>query len=84
MNDDSIGRMTNPFELLGDRLQTQSASDIAREIGVSRQYLHQVAKGHRPMGPKILDWLGIERSVTYRKINGTATKTNGRKASAGR
>lgn len=74
MNDGIMGTMTNPFDLLGSKLESQSASEIAREIGISRQYLHQVVNRHRPMGPKILEWLGIEKAVTYRKRNGHGAK----------
>ena len=82
MNDASIAAMTNPFDLLAERLELQSASEIAREIGVSRQYLHQVVNRDRTMGPKILAYLGIEKQVTYQKRNGANAKSRGRNGRA--
>jgi len=36
-----------------------SMSAYAREIGVTRQYIHAVLSGKQPAGPKILDALSL-------------------------
>jgi hypothetical protein len=62
--------MPNPLELIEARLKTQTASQLADAIGVSAQYLSMVRRKLKPVGPKILTYLGIERAVTYRALNG--------------
>ena len=38
---------------------------LAKELGISRQYLNDVLSGYREPGKKVLDALGLERVVTY-------------------
>jgi len=42
-------------------------SALAKEIGISAQYLSDVLRGNRNPGKKILDFLGIEKVVIYRR-----------------
>ena len=42
----------------------------AREHGVATAYVSDVLKGRRDPGAKLLDALGIERIVTYRRRAG--------------
>ena len=66
--------MENPLVAIERMLRTTPAYKLADKIGVSPQYLSMVINGKKPIGPKILEFLGYEKSITYRK-NG---KTNGR------
>lgn len=49
-----------------------SQKAAARLLGVSETYISDVIRGRKEPGPSILDPLGLERVVTYRrKRNGT-------------
>jgi DNA-binding transcriptional regulator YdaS (Cro superfamily) len=43
-----------------------SIAAYAREIGVTRQYIHQVLKGVQEPGPKITDALGYDKKLVKR------------------
>lgn len=62
--------MIDPIRLLRESLDGRSQSEMARKIGVSPQYLHDVLNERRGPGDKILTYLGIEKVVTYRKRKG--------------
>lgn len=49
------------------RMKTATFTELAAEIGVSRQYLSDVLAGRREAGPAILHSLGLERVVVYRE-----------------
>jgi transcriptional regulator with XRE-family HTH domain len=49
--------------LQGDRQQT-----LAAEIGVSRSFLSDVLNERREPTGKVLEYLGFERVVTYRRV----------------
>ena len=51
--------------LCKDRAQ----AEVARELGVSKQYLGDVLLGRSEPGPLILDALGLERKVIYCDVN---------------
>lgn len=61
-----------------------SQKAFAQRVGVSEQYLVDVMKSRRAVPKKILDWLGYERVVLYRRKrdeNGSAKpKRNGAKS----
>jgi transcriptional regulator with XRE-family HTH domain len=57
----------DPINLLEKRITKSSLRAVARELDVSAGYLSHLMKGEREPGPKILDALGIEKVVTYRK-----------------
>lgn len=69
--------MENPLALLEKRLETQTAVAIAAEIGVSPAYLSMVRRDKKPIGPKVLAYLGIEKQVTYKR-NGNGAAKRGR------
>lgn len=58
--------------LLKARQKGRSASDLAKEIGVSKAYLSDLFTNRRNPGPKILDYLGlvaeVKTQVIYRKV----------------
>ena len=60
-------------ELLGRLRQQMQASGsqnkAARDLGVSVQYLAEVLKGHRPIGPTLLRGLGIRKIIIYEEIS---------------
>lgn len=43
----------------GDRTQ----KEVAEEIGISPQYLHDVLNGGRKPSERILDYLGLKREI---------------------
>jgi transcriptional regulator with XRE-family HTH domain len=47
---------------------TQKA--FAEKAGVSQQYLVDVLKGRRSVGAKLLEWFGLERVVSYKRVDG--------------
>ena len=59
--------MLNPVELLRQRCAGKAKSAVAEEMQVSPQYLSDVLAERREPGPKMLDALGLERVVTYRR-----------------
>lgn len=61
-----IDRM-NPTEVIRSRLKKSTLTRLASELGVSISYLNDVAKGRKEAGKLILDAIGVERVVTYRK-----------------
>lgn len=65
--------MIDPIRLLRASLGSSSQVEVARKIGISPQYLHDVLNERRGPGDKILEYLGIERVITYRrrKVNGS-------------
>lgn len=46
----------------------RTVAGLAREIGVSAPFLHQVRAGVRRPGPKILRYLGLEAYEAYRRV----------------
>jgi hypothetical protein len=69
--------MDNPKAELQRRVDETSQRAVALELGISAQYLCDVLMDRRQPGKKILAALGIERQITYRKINGRGRKSNG-------
>lgn len=53
--------------MLERRIAKSTAKQVAEDIGVSASYLSEVIRGSRDPGPKILDALGLEKVVTYRR-----------------
>ena len=52
---------------LRERVGKSSQVEVARELGVSPQYLHDVLKDRRQPGKKILAAMGFERLTVYVK-----------------
>jgi len=42
-------------------------SAFARKAGISPQYISEVLRWNKPIGPRLLDALGIEKIITYRR-----------------
>jgi hypothetical protein len=51
-------------------LNRRPRSQVAQEIGVSTQFLGMVHDGKKRPGPKVLEYLGIEEQLIYRRLNG--------------
>jgi Helix-turn-helix. len=45
-----------------------SQKDLAKDIGISPQYLHDILTGRREPGEKVCEYLGVERTVIYKVI----------------
>lgn len=41
--------------------------ELAKEIGVTNQYLSDVMKGRREPGPKVLHFLGLQKAFVPKK-----------------
>lgn len=61
-------RMRKMLEIAIRAAGSQKA--LAKEAGISEQYLSDVMQGRRDIGDKILKWFGMERVVYYRRIDG--------------
>jgi transcriptional regulator with XRE-family HTH domain len=58
--------MLNPLEALRSRVErAESQASLARELGVSPQYLNDVLAERRPPSERLLAALGIE--IVYRR-----------------
>ena len=57
----------NPIKILQRRIAKSTLRAVAGELGISPAYLSDAMRGNREPGPKILDALGLERVVMYRK-----------------
>ncbi len=53
--------------MLNARCEGKLVRDVAREIGVTRGFIFHVLAGRKQPGPKILDYLGLERYEAYRR-----------------
>lgn len=60
-------RLTKPelIELMRRRQGDRTASEFARELGITPQYLSDVYADRREPGPAILNGLGLQREVAY-------------------
>jgi hypothetical protein len=50
----------------------RAAAELARELGVSPQFLHDVLVGRRGIPATILEALGLEKIVVYQPIEKSA------------
>jgi transcriptional regulator with XRE-family HTH domain len=57
--------MKNPLLELRHLLESRSQVDVAKQLGISTQYLSDILHDRRQLGKKILDGMGLERVVTY-------------------
>ena len=65
-----IAPMLNPIAMLTKRLKTRDQRTLAHELGISESYLCDVLKGRKEPGESILEPLGLERVIRYRRRNG--------------
>ena len=59
--------MENPIIELRNLVEQASQKSVATKLGFSQQYLCDVLRGRKEPGAKILDALGLERVITYRR-----------------
>lgn len=52
-------------QMLRERCEASSQRAVAREFGVSEVFIHKVVKKGEPFGVKILEAMGLTRTVTY-------------------
>ncbi len=57
----------NPIKLLENSLKNITQADLADRIGISPQLLCDILKGRREPNEKVFRFLGIVKSVTYRR-----------------
>jgi hypothetical protein len=70
--------MENPLTILRQRVDQSSQVAVAKELGITPQYLCDVLAARRAPGKSILDALGLEKLVSYKKVNGRrGAKSNG-------
>ena len=62
-HEEILGRLRQQARVYG------SQNNAARELGVSVQYLAEVLQGRRPIGPTLLQALGIRKVITYEEIS---------------
>jgi antitoxin component HigA of HigAB toxin-antitoxin module len=64
--------MPNPIEELRKHMRRQDVSQeqLAESIGISPPFLSAVLAGKKPVTPRILQFLQLEKRVTYRKAKG--------------
>lgn len=55
----------DPKQIINERLQTTSQTELARQLGVSAAYVSDVARGARGAGPKLLKALGLVEHKVY-------------------
>jgi transcriptional regulator with XRE-family HTH domain len=63
-------------QLLKEETVGRTQVDLAKEIGISPQYLHDVLNGRRSPGEAILKYLQIEKRETYIRIKLGADATS--------
>jgi len=54
------------------RVNGSTLTDVAKQLSVSVQYLHDVVKNRRKPGRKLLKGMGLERKVDYVAKEGSA------------
>lgn len=59
--------MENPIIELREMVSRATQKAVADQLGFSQQYLSDVLHGRKEPGAKILDALGLERVITYRR-----------------
>jgi transcriptional regulator with XRE-family HTH domain len=67
--------MIDPITELKKEIQRArvTQNEFARQLGISPQFLSDILKGNRSPGTAVLERLGLEKRVIYRRIrNGAA------------
>ena len=57
----------DPKSVIRDRLRNSSYRRLADELGTDHAYLYRVVTGEKEASPQLIEALGLERIVTYRK-----------------
>lgn len=63
----------NVVDMLAKKRGARPWRELAAEIGCSAAYLSDVINGRREPGPKILDFLGLERVLVKKRNKGTTS-----------
>jgi transcriptional regulator with XRE-family HTH domain len=72
--------MIDPIRELEARKAGRSLRAIAQEIGVTAPYIHDILRGRRDPGPKVLEYLGLEKTVKPARITYRRASQGGREA----
>lgn len=59
--------MIEPVELIRSKLRNMTQRELADELGISPGFLGDIVRGRRPASDPVVDALGLERVVTYRR-----------------
>jgi len=59
----------DPMKELERRVGKGSQAAIAREIGVTPQFISLIMKRQRPLSPKVLEYLGIREVKRFHRIS---------------
>lgn len=54
-------------ELLKKKQGARTQSDLARDLGMTPQYVSEVLKGQKPPSDRILEYLGLKREIVRAK-----------------
>lgn len=64
----------DPVREIRRRLKSGITQDqLAQDLGISAPYLSDVIHGKRDPGPKVVQALGLEKRITYRKLPESVT-----------
>ncbi len=58
---------TQVLKIIRSRINGSTQRQVAHDLGVSTAYLSDVLAGKRNPGPKILQGLGLQQRIVYRK-----------------
>jgi hypothetical protein len=61
--------MENPMAELQERVARANQAEVAKELGISPQYLSDVLNKRRELGKKILNAMGFDRLIVHVKRN---------------
>jgi DNA-binding transcriptional regulator YdaS (Cro superfamily) len=59
---------TQLMKLIRSKCSEDTQLAYAKELGVSPSYLCDILKGRREIGPKVLERMGMERVIQYRRL----------------
>ena len=59
--------MIDPIQQVTRLADKHGIRGAARELGMDAGNLHKIIQGTKPISPQLLEALGLERVVTYRR-----------------
>jgi len=59
--------MLDPISVIESRLRTTSQRQLAAQLGISASFMGDIVQGRRPPSDRVIDALGLERVVIYRR-----------------
>ena len=60
----------DPRQVLKDMCFDRTQASVAQELGITPAYLADILAHRREAGPKVIEALGLEKLVLYRRRNG--------------